>query len=338
MVPCSVATIRLTILQSVEYPHCDTDESYSISVPSCDQVASCEMRCEIHIVAPTAVGAARAAETLLQLIRRLDPADHEGSDAGQLVIFEAPWLIEDRPRFSHRGLMIDSSRNFLPVPALLQTIDAMAMSKFNVLHWHIVDAPSFPLRLPSAPRLAQLGAYSSAHTYSPEDIRHVISFAAVRGIRVVPEIDMPGHSYSWSHSHPHLVACAAAQPWEEYCAEPPCGQLDPTLNETFELIATVIEDVARLFPDNLIHLGGDEVNFKCWQHSSALRERLARRSAACSHAAPPSLQDSLHDLWQDFENRALQIASRVGKHGILWWVILRLVRSNPTQPLRAYVL
>ena len=178
---------------------------------------------------------------------------------GSLVIFGVPWRIDDEPRFPHRGLLIDSSRNFLPVPALLRTIEAMAMSKLNVLHWHIVDAPSFPLLLPSAPTLAQRGAYSPAHTYSPDDIHRIVSFAAERAIRVLPEIDMPGHAYSWALSHAHLIACAGAQPWEQFCAEPPCGQLDPTLDETYELVARVLRDVARVFPDVLVHLGADEV-------------------------------------------------------------------------------
>ena len=125
--PCSIDSIRFVVAESVTYPSVGTDESYSITVPSCDEWseaiehAGCR---EIRVRAQTSVGAARAAETLLQLVRRLDAADGE---AGRLVIFDAPWKIDDAPRFPHRGLLVDSSRNFLPVQALLKTIEAMAM-------------------------------------------------------------------------------------------------------------------------------------------------------------------------------------------------------------------
>jgi len=321
-VPCSIDAIRVVVSETVAYPFVGTDESYTITVPSCDewsetldqsrgQIEHAGCR-EIEVRAQTSVGAARAAETLLQLVRRLDAADGE---AGRLVIFDAPWHIVDAPRFLHRGLLVDSSRNFLPVQALLKTIEAMAMSKMNVLHWHIVDAPSFPLRLASVPSLAR-GAYSPAHTYSPEDIRKIVEFAAERGVRVLPEIDMPGHAFAWSASHPHLVTCAAAQPWEQFCAEPPCGQLDPTLSETYELIAKVLGEVARLFPDPVVHLGADEINFECWLHSAALRERLARDGAAAAAAA--ASPESLRALWQEFENKVLQTAAYLGKRVLLW--------------------
>jgi hypothetical protein len=250
---CSIDTIRIVAAAPVDIPHPATDESYELTVPSCGQVgttAAAQCTSTIEIRAPTAVGAAHATETLLQLVR---------ARAWELVILNAPWQIADAPRFVHRGLLLDCSRNFLPIDTLRATVRAMAASKLNVLHWHLTDAPSFPLDLPSARSLAREGAYSAAETYSVHDVEGLVAYAAERGIRVVPEIDMPGHAFSWRGGAEGVVACANAQPWELYCNEPPCGQLDPTLEETFVLVEAVVGDVARMFPDALMHLGADEV-------------------------------------------------------------------------------
>lgn len=249
-----INTILIHAYLPIDYPNPGTDEGYELSVPWCEHGASCEehrdgderyARCsQVEIRAETAVGAAHAAETLLQLVRRAPALPERGGGRGQggggggeaagagnvagnnssrqterLVIFGAPWEIVDMPRFPHRGLLIDTSRNFLPVESLLQTITAMAASKLNVLHWHIIDAPSFPLDLPSSPSLARLGAYSPHQTYSKEEVLRIVTFAAARGVRVLPELDMPGHSFSWSHAVPHLITCANAQPWEKYCRQ-----------------------------------------------------------------------------------------------------------------------
>ena len=247
---CSIDAIRIVAASPVDIPHPATDESYELTVPSCGQVAATQCTSTIDIRAPTAVGAAHATETLLQLVR---------ARARELVILNAPWQIADAPRFVHRGLLLDCSRNFLPIDTLRATVRAMAASKLNVLHWHLTDAPSFPLDLPSAPSLARQGAYSAAETYSVRDVQGLVEYAGERGVRVVPEIDMPGHAFSWRGGAEGVVACGNAQPWELYCNEPPCGQLDPTIEATLVLVEAVVGDVARMFPDALMHLGADEV-------------------------------------------------------------------------------
>lgn len=109
------------------------------------------------------------------------------------MLLVATARIKDRPVFQHRGLMIDTARNFIPIRDLERTIDGMAASKLNVFHWHATDSQSFPLHLPSVPLLSRYGAYSPDHIYYPSDIRHIIEYALVRGVRVIIEIDAPSH-------------------------------------------------------------------------------------------------------------------------------------------------
>jgi hexosaminidase len=93
--------------------------------------------------------------------------------------------------------MIDSSRHFLPVKLILETIDAMMYNKMNVLHWHIVDEDSFPLILDSHPEIAQYAAFAPEETYTSKEARDIVDYAMRRGVRVVPELDTPGHAASW---------------------------------------------------------------------------------------------------------------------------------------------
>ncbi|KAK6036208.1 glycosyl hydrolase family 20, catalytic domain protein [Cooperia oncophora] len=113
--------------------------------------------------------------------------------------------IADSPRFPHRGVMIDSSRHFLPVGIILENLDLMAQNKMNVLHWHLVDSESFPYTSLKFPNMSLLGAYTPAHIYSVDDIRKVMDYARLRGIRVVPEFDTPGHAGAWGKAFPNLL-------------------------------------------------------------------------------------------------------------------------------------
>lgn len=108
-----------------------------------------------------------------------------------------PLVIKDQPALVYRGLMIDSSRHFLPLNLIEETIDAMMYNKMNVLHWHLVDEDSFPLILDSHPEIAKYAAYSPEETYTSNDARNIVKYAMKKGVRVVPELDTPGHASSW---------------------------------------------------------------------------------------------------------------------------------------------
>lgn len=116
------------------------------------------------------------------------------------IMKHLPISIEDEPAFKYRGLMIDSSRHYLPVHLIYETIDALMYNKMNVLHWHIVDEDSFPLVLKSHPELAEYGAFSDEEVYTPEDVKEIVKYAMIRGVRVIPELDTPGHAASWGKS------------------------------------------------------------------------------------------------------------------------------------------
>ncbi|KAG0451028.1 hypothetical protein HPP92_026632 [Vanilla planifolia] len=145
----------------------------------------------------------------------------------------------------------------------------MSYNKMNVLHWHITDSQSFPLLLPSLPDLALKGSYGPQMRYSPDDVRRTVHYAMSYGVRVVPEIDAPGHTGSWAEAYPEIVTCAnkfwmpVGKP--ALAAEPGTGQLNPLHPRTYDIIRGVYRDAAELFPEPFFHAGGDEVNAACWE-------------------------------------------------------------------------
>ena len=148
------------------------DESYTLTVAAP----------RATLQAATVWGALRGLESFCQL-----PA----VNAGVLSVVGAPITISDFPRFPHRGVMLDTARHFLPVQTILDTLEAMSFDKFNVLHWHVVDAQSFPMESAAYPGLTA-GAYAPDAVYSAADVTQIVSFAAARGIMVMPEFDVPG--------------------------------------------------------------------------------------------------------------------------------------------------
>lgn len=181
--------------------------------------------------------------------------------------------IEDAPKFRYRGLMLDTSRHFFSVPAIKRTLMGMAHSKLNRFHWHLTDSQSFPYRSKFYPQMAQYGAYSDEEVYTPEDVKEIVDYARVRGIQVIIEIDAPAHAgngWDWGprHGMGELSLCINQQPWNFYCGEPPCGQLNPKNNNTYLVLEKLYQELLELSgPVDFFHLGGDEVNLECWgQH------------------------------------------------------------------------
>lgn len=166
----------------------------------------------------------------------------------QTLVAVATAHATDSPRYPHRGLMLDTARHFLPLSALLRTVDAMAASKLNVLHWHATDSHSFPLHLASVPQLARLGAYSPEEVYRPQTVAHLYRYARARGVRVLLEIDAPAHcSAGWAWGEEAglgpLVVCAGQQPWRSFCIQPPCGQLNPANLAVYSVLRSLYRSV-----------------------------------------------------------------------------------------------
>ncbi|XP_028287002.1 beta-hexosaminidase subunit alpha isoform X3 [Parambassis ranga] len=230
------------------YPGEDSSEKYSLSVSAG----------HASLKAETVWGALRGLETFSQLVYQ--------DDSGSYFVNKTE--IEDFPRFQFRGILLDTSRHYLPVQAILKTLDAMAYSKFNVFHWHIVDDPSFPYQSWTFPDLSSKGAFHPVtHIYTQSDVRRVISHARMRGIRVLPEFDSPGHTASWGKGQSNLLTPC-------YKGSTPTGTfgpVNPALPSTYHFMMKLFKEVSSVFPDSYIHLGGDEVNFSCWKSNPDVR-------------------------------------------------------------------
>lgn len=216
------------------------DESYNLSIPAAGNPTYA------HIEANSVYGAVHGLQTFSQLC-------NYNFKTRLIEVGLVPWTIVDGPRFPYRGLLIDTSRHYLPLPVIKNVIDSMTYAKLNVLHWHIVDSQSFPLEIPSYPNLWK-GTYSASERYTMVDAAEIVSYARRRGINVLAEIDVPGHARSWGVGYPSL--------WPSpECKEP----LDVSSDFTFQVIDGILSDFKKIFNYRYVHLGGDEVDTTCWE-------------------------------------------------------------------------
>ncbi|ETI28395.1 hypothetical protein G647_00844 [Cladophialophora carrionii CBS 160.54] len=291
-----LSQVDLTIADiSADLQH-GVDESYTIDITS-DSSA-------ISITAQTVWGALHAFTTLQQLII----SDGQGG-----LIIEQPVSITDAPLYPYRGVMIDTGRNFISIPKILEQIDGMALSKLNVLHWHIVDSQSWPLQIQTYPQMTQ-GAYSAKQIYSQDDVKAIIAYARARGVRIIPEVDMPGHaSQGWTAVDPSIVACANSwwsnDVWAYHTAvEPNPGQLDILNNKTYEVVKNVYTELSGLFADDIFHVGADEIQVGCYNFSTLVQEYFAQNSSRT--------YDDLLQVWVD---KAIPIFKSVSNKRLMMW-------------------
>jgi hexosaminidase len=254
------------------------------------------------ITAPTDLGALHGLQTFLQLVS----VSPDG--------FSAPALnIKDTPRFPWRGLMIDAGRHFIPLEVLRRNIDGMEAVKMNVFHWHLSENQGFRVESRKFPKLHEMG--SNGLYYTQDEIRGLIAYARERGIRVVPEFDIPGHSTAWFVGHPELASAPGP-----FTIERRWGVFDPAFDPTnekvYKFLDEFIGEMARLFPDHFFHVGGDEVNGKQWDANAKIQKFIRA-----------------HDLkgnagLQLYFNKTLQgIVSKHGKSMVGWDEVL-----DPTLP------
>jgi hexosaminidase len=263
------------------------DESYTLEVTG--EGAS--------LVAPAPIGIIRGLETLLQLV---------DIDAQS---FSIPCVkIEDRPRFRWRGLLIDVSRHWEPVEVVKRNLDQMAAVKLNVLHWHLSDDQGFRVESKIHPKLQQSG--SDGNYYTQAEVRDIVDYAGDRGIRVVPEFDMPGHTTALLAAYPELAGAPGPYQIERaWGVFDPC--MDPTKAIVYSFLDSFVGEMAALFPDEYFHIGGDEVNGKQWNASARIRAFKTREG----------LKDN-RDLQAYFNRRLQKILSKHGKKMIGWDEIL----------------
>ncbi len=257
-------------------PALDDDESYRL------ELSNDGMR----ISAPRLAGARHALASLVQI----------SNQCGHLPLGH----IEDAPSFPWRGLMLDPARRFLSLDALLATLDAMALCKLNVLHLHLTDDQGFRFQSRAYPKLA------SAESYSREELRTLVTAATDRGIRIIPELDLPGHATSWLCAHPEWgPRRSPVAPSDRFGVhEAVLNPIDPAV---LDAVDTLIGELAEVFPDPFIHIGGDEVNPTWWNESTEISSHMADQGLD----GPTALQAR-------FNQRLAEFAARHGKRIIGW--------------------
>ena len=208
----------------------------------------------------SSIGILHALETFTQLFYQ------HSNNAGVYTPY-APVAITDSPKFAHRGLNLDVARNFYNPSDVMRTIDALSWNKFNRLHLHLTDAQSWPVDIPALPELSAQGAYMRGLSYSPSTLAEIQQYGSDRGVEVIIEIDMPGHTSSIGLSHPELITAFNIQPdWSTYSAEPPSGQLKLNNSAVYAFLDKLWADfLPRVYPySSYFHTGGDEVNVNAY--------------------------------------------------------------------------
>ena len=284
----SAATLVVQCARAGEaVPSVDENESYSLEIT--DKQA--------RLVAPTVVGALRGLETFLQLLE----GDRDG-------FYVQGLKIQDQPRFPWRGLLIDVGRHYEPMEVLKRNLDAMAAVKLNVFHWHLTEDQGFRVESKKYPKLHLMG--SDGLYYTQDQVREIIAYARDRGIRVMPEFDIPGHSTSWLVGLPELGSAPGPYKIERGAGifEP---ALDPTREQTYKVLDGFLGEMAALFPDAYMHIGGDENEGKQWDRNPQIQAFMKEKGIKDNHA-----------LQAYFNQRLLKILQKHGKKMVGWDEIL----------------
>jgi N-acetyl-beta-hexosaminidase len=212
----------------------------------------------------------RALETFSQLV----------SSSG--TIDRLPIYIADYPSFSWRSLLLDVSTTYIELDEIKVLINGMQITKLNVLSLLITDTESFPYELVQFPEVTAQGAFSSQQVYTRKDLVELIQYGQSRGVVVVPELEQPVHTHSWTEwsTFSDINACGNIdeREWPEYCAQPPCGQLDPTNNLTSLLVYSVFAEVQTIFPSRYVHLGADLFTASCFDQKPSIKKYMQQNN------------------------------------------------------------
>ncbi|MCV9385051.1 beta-N-acetylhexosaminidase [Reichenbachiella ulvae] len=248
------------------------DESYQLTIDEN----------QIRLLATTDIGAVRGFQTLFQLIS----IDEKGYYLPQVDIV-------DEPRFQWRGLMIDASRHFQPVGVIKRNLDGMEAVKLNVLHLHLCDDHGYRVESKKFPKLNELA--SEGQYYTVEELKGIIKYAADRGIRVMPEIDVPGHASALLTAFPELGSKDTT-----YSLVRNAGVFDPTLNpikeETYEFLDQLFGEVAEIFPDPYFHIGGDENEGHHWDQNQEIQAFMKANGLKNNHELQTYFNQHLFEI------------------------------------------
>ncbi|MBD2724082.1 beta-N-acetylhexosaminidase [Hymenobacter armeniacus] len=259
----------------------------------------------VSIDAPTSLGVLRALATLEQL-----PV----LEKKQRYLPEVD--IQDQPRFAWRGLLIDAARHFMPVAVIKRNLDGMAAVKLNVLHWHLTDDQGFRIESKVFPRLHTVGSTDGLY-YTQAEVQEVLAYAAARGIRVVPEFDMPSHTTSWIVAYPRLKSNDSTYaPYTSWRTTNVA--IDPTRESTYTFLDSLFTEMTALFPDPYFHAGGDENDGRNWRRTP----RIVAYMQANNMVKADGKTVDKHQLQTYFNRRVLALLQKRGKTMIGWDEIL----------------
>jgi len=178
----------------------------------------------------------------------------------------------------------------------------LSFLKMNVLHWHVTDAQSYPMRWKSYPLFSEKGSWSDDSYYTPENVTDVVQYGLERGVRVLPEFDVPGHSFSWGLAYGNLTANCPS-----YYINVDNVPLDPSNDFVYNVLDGIISEMSAYWIDDYIHLGGDEVVFGCWTSDSKIVNWMSQMGFTTGQ-----------QVMQYFENKVQAIAQKYGKKVINW--------------------
>ncbi|MEL7529940.1 MAG: family 20 glycosylhydrolase [Bacteroidota bacterium] len=254
-------------------PKLGQDESYHLKVSPT----------QIELNARSPFGILYGLESLLQLVQ----VEYKGAFVRSLEL-------EDQPRFPWRGLMIDVSRHWIPKEIILRNLDAMAAVKLNVLHWHLSDDQGFRVESKLYRELHLQG--SGGNYYTQEEVKEVVKYAAERGIRVVPEFDVPGHTHSWLVGYPKYASTEGPfKLGEQANGEIFSVPMDPSISRLYVFLDKLFWEMSKLFPDEYFHIGGDEVSPKFWEESERIQAFMQANDIADTHALQAYFNQKLHE-------------------------------------------
>ncbi|MFC0049372.1 beta-N-acetylhexosaminidase [Rheinheimera tilapiae] len=293
-VEAAQAQLQIRVRQSIQMPGPDDDESYQLEIN----------KDRINLNAPSSTGMLYGLMALSQLIRC-------DSSATAGVCTVPTVTIRDQPRFRWRGLLLDSARRFIPLADIRRTLDGMAAAKLNVLHWHLTDDQGWRIESKAYPKLHQLA--SQGQFYTQAEVQQLVAYAAARGIRVVPELDLPGHASAIGMAYPELLAWPDAvqdqQGLKPLPAERRFGVFTPVLDissaATWQFIQALVAEWRQMFPDPYLHIGGDEVKADHWLANSKIQRLMQQQQLADGHALQAYFNQQLAHLLQQQQRRMI---------------------------------
>lgn len=262
----------------------------------------------VTVQAATEAGLFYGAATLSQLLTSGAP--------GQLPALK----IDDAPRFSWRGLMLDSARHFQSLDEIKRVLDAMAEQKLNTFHWHLTDDQGWRMEIKRYPKLTEVGSCRIpagdggrdpetgaprpyCGFYTQDQIREIIAYAAARHIQVIPEIDVPGHATAAIAAYPELGTIdTPLQPLSEWGVFP---NLFNTEESTFQFLENVLEEVIELFPAKYVHVGGDEAVKDQWEASARVQARMKEVGAGNENEMQAHLITRLEKYLEQHDRRLI---------------------------------